>query len=156
MVQISTHIELSRARSVDRLFDFIFFVVENAATRRYVVTKEVKYLPTYLRFRGTFFGVIQKESINMPWNFDWRFVSEETWIKSSTLNLTSCVCYVQQKLQAENSPFDSVCWGGKELFFFSNPLDVQQMFIYVYFIIWLWCSFSNLLETLTACRWKRL
>jgi len=62
MVQISTRIEISRAWSVDRLFDFIFFFVENAATGRYEVAKEVKYLHTYLRFRGTYFSELSKRN----------------------------------------------------------------------------------------------
>ena len=84
MVEISTRIEPSRAWSVDRLFDFIFFVVENATTSRYEVAKGSK-ISTYLfTISGhLFFGVIQKGSTSISWNFDLRFVSEETWIKSS-------------------------------------------------------------------------
>jgi hypothetical protein len=62
MVEISSRIEISREWSVDRSFDFIFFVVEIAATRRYEVAKVVKYLRTYLRFRDTYFSDLSKRN----------------------------------------------------------------------------------------------
>lgn len=67
-----------------RQIDLIFFFVKNAATRRYEVAKRSK-ISTYLFTNSghSFFGVTQKRSTNTPWNFDLRFVSEETWIKSS-------------------------------------------------------------------------
>jgi hypothetical protein len=71
MVEISTRIEPSRARSVDRLFDFIFFGVENAAICRYEVAKGSKISTYLVTISGhLFFGVIQKESTSFSWNFD--------------------------------------------------------------------------------------
>ena len=127
-----------------------FFLVENAATWRFEVANGNK-ISTYLVTNSghLFFGVIQKESTSISWNFDLRFVSEETWIKSSFYEAMCLLCTADAPSGelAHSIQFVEV----ERNYFFSNPLDYStNVHIYKFFITWIWCYFSNLLETFTS------
>jgi hypothetical protein len=75
-----------------------------------------------------FFGVIKKKSTNMSWNFDLRFVSEETWIKFSfsvgvRSDAVCLLCTVEAPSSQISHSIQFVVVEGN--YFFRNLLTIQ-------------------------------